>query len=58
MNIGLTVSEKSVFSNSFGCGRFLGNLLSFEKHKLLQKILFEVICLEIFSFFSIAVDEN
>ena len=45
--MGLTVSEKSVFPTSFGRGRFQGNLSSFEKHKWLQKILFDVICLEI-----------
>ena len=45
--MGLTVSEKSVFPTSFGRGRFQGNLFSFEKHKWLQKILFDVICLEI-----------
>ena len=58
----LTVSEKSVFPTSFGRGRFEGNLFSFEKHKCLQKILFDVICLQIrhngISFFLIAVDEN
>ena len=45
--MGLIVSEKSVFPTSFGCGCFQGNLFSFEKHKWLQKILFDVICLEI-----------
>ena len=40
VNMGLTVSEKSVFPTSFGRGRFQGNLFSFEKHKWLQKILF------------------
>ena len=40
--MGLTVSEKSVFPTSFGRGRFQGNLFSFEKHKWLQKILFDV----------------
>ena len=59
--MGLTVSEKSVFPTSFGCGRFPGNLFSFEKHKWLQ-ILFDVICLEIrhngVAFFLTAVDEN
>ena len=44
--MGLTVSEKSVFPTSFARGCFLGNLFSFEK-KWLQKILFDVICLEI-----------
>ena len=57
--MGLTVSEKSVFPTSFG---FQGNLFSFEKHKWLQKILFDVICLEIrhngVAFFLTAVDEN
>ena len=60
--MGLTVSEKSVFPTSFGCGRFQGNLFSFEKHKWLQEILFDVICLEIrqngVAFFLTAVDEN
>ena len=60
--MGLTVSEKSVFPTSFGRGRFQGNLFSFEKHKWLQKILFDVICLEIrhndVAFFLTAVDEN
>ena len=41
--MGLTISEKSVFPTSFGCGRFQGNLFSFEKHKWLQKILFDII---------------
>ena len=54
----LTVSEKSVFPTSFGRGRFQGNLFSFEKHKWLQKILFDVICLICFAFFLTAVDEN
>ena len=58
--MGLTVSEKYVFPTSFG--RFQGNLFSFEKHKWLQKILFDVICLEIrhngVAFFLTAVDEN
>ena len=45
--MGLTVSEKSVFPTSFGRGRFQGNLFSFEKHKWLQKTLFDVICLQI-----------
>ena len=58
--MGLTVSEKSVFPN--GRGRFQGNLFSFEKHKWLQKILFDVTCLEIrhngVAFFLAAVDEN
>ena len=60
--MGLTVSEKSVFPTSFGRGRFQGNLFLFEKHKWLQKILFDVICLEIrhngVAFFLTAVDEN
>ena len=60
--MGLTVSEKSVLPTSFGRGRFQGNLFSFEKHKWLQKILFEVICLGIrhngVAFFLTAVDEN
>ena len=50
--MGLTVSEKSVFPISF----------PFEKHKWLQKILFDAICLEIrrngVTFFLTAVDEN
>ena len=29
VNMGLTVSEKSVFPTSFGRGRFQGNLFSF-----------------------------
>ena len=45
--MGLTVSGKSVFPTSFGRDRLQGNLFSFEKHKWLQKILFDVICLEI-----------
>ena len=60
--MGLTVSEKSVFPTCFGRGRFQENLFSFEKHKMLQKILFDVICLEIrhtgVAFFLTAVDEN
>ena len=60
--MGLTVSEKSVFSTSFGHGRFQGNLFSFEKHKWLQKILFDVICLQIrhdgVAFLLTTVDEN
>ena len=60
--MGLTVSEKSVFPTSFGRGSFQGNLFSFEKHKWLQKILFDVICLEIchngVAFFLTAVDGN
>ena len=59
--MGLTVSEKFVFPTSFGRGRFQGNLFSFEKQRL-QKILFDVICLEIrhngVAFFLTAVDEN
>ena len=31
VNMGLTVSEKSVFQTSFGCDGFQGNLFSFEK---------------------------
>ena len=58
----LTVSEKSVFPTSFGHDRFQGNLFSFQKHKRLQKILFDFICLEIrhngVAFFLTAVDEN
>ena len=38
VNMGLTVSDKSVFPTSFGRGRFQGNLFSFEKQKWLQKI--------------------
>ena len=45
--MGLTVKENSVVSTSFGRGRLQGNLFSFEKHKWLQKSLFDVICLEI-----------
>ena len=60
--MGFTVSEKPVFRPSFGRGRFQGNLFSFEKHKWLWNILFEVICLEIrqngVAFFLTAVDEN
>ena len=60
--MGLTVSEKSVFPTSFGRGRFQGNLFLFEKHKWLQKILFDVIYLEIrhngVAFFLTAVDES
>ena len=44
--MGLTVNEKSVFPTSFD-RRCQGNLFSFEKHKWLQKILFDVIYLEI-----------
>ena len=47
MNKRLTVKEKSVVPTSFGRGRLQGNLFSFEKHKWLQKSLFDVICLEI-----------
>ena len=60
--MGLTVGEKPVSPTSFDCGRFQGNLFSFEKHKWLQKILFDVICLQIrhngVAFFLTAVDEN
>ena len=60
--MGLKVSEKSVFPIGFGRVHFQGNLFSFEKHKWLQKILFDVICLEIrnngVAFFLTAVDEN
>ena len=60
--MGFTVSEKSVFQTSYGRGRFQVNLFSFEKHKWLQKILFDVICLEIhqngIAFFLTEVDEN
>ena len=38
LNMGLTVSDKSVFLSSFGRGRFQENLFSFKKHKTLQKI--------------------
>ena len=38
VNMGLTVTDKSVFETSFGRGRFQGNLFSFEKHKWLQNI--------------------
>ena len=31
VNMGLKVSEKSVFQTSFGCDGFQGNLFSFEK---------------------------
>ena len=43
----LAVSEKFVFSTSFSRDRFQGTLYSFEKHKWLQKILFDAICLRI-----------
>ena len=60
--MGLTVSEKSVFPNSFNRGRFQLILFSFEKHKWLKEILFDVICLEIghngVAFFLTAVDKN
>ena len=60
--MGLTVSEKFILSTSFGRGRLQGNLFSFEKHKWLQKILFDVICLQILHngvvFFVTTVDEN
>ena len=36
-------SENSIFPTSFGLGRFQGNLFSFEKHKWLQKISFDVL---------------
>ena len=60
--MGLTVSEKSVFPTSFSRRRFQGNLFSFEKHKWLQNIFFDVICLQIrhngLAFFLTALDEN
>ena len=60
--MGLIVSEKSVFPTSFGRGCFQGNLFSFEKHNLLQKISFDVICLVIrhngVTFFLTPVDKN
>ena len=47
---------------SFDRGRFQENLFSFKKHKLLQKILFVVICFQIrhnaAAFFLTTVDEN
>ena len=45
--MGLRISERSVFPTSFGHGRFQENLLPFEKRKWLQKILFDVRCLQI-----------
>ena len=54
-------SEKSVFPTIFGRDRFQGNLLSFEKQKWLQKILFDVNFLEIHNgvaFVLTAVDDN
>ena len=60
--MGLTISEKSVFPTSFDRDRFQGNLFSFEKLKWLQKILRDVIYLEMHhngvGFFLTAVDEN
>ena len=60
--MGLTVSEKSIFLTSFDRGLFQGNLFPFEKDKWLQKILFDIIKLQIrhngVSFFLTAVDEN
>ena len=60
--MGLTISEKSVLPTSFDRDRFQGNLFSFEKLKWLQKILRDVICLEMHhngvGFFLTAVDEN
>ena len=60
--MGLAVSEKSVFPTSFGRGHFQGNLFSFEKYRWLQKILFDVMCLQIrhdgVAFVLTAVDEN
>ena len=38
LNIGLRVTDNSVFPTSFGHGRFQGNLFSFEKHDWLQKV--------------------
>ena len=62
VNMGLADSKKSVFSTSFGCGCFQGNLFSFEKRKWLKKILFDLICLEIrhngVAIFITAVDKN
>ena len=62
VNMGLSVSEKFVFPTRFGRGRFEGNLFSFEKHKWLQKILFDAIFLEILhngvASFLTGVDEN
>ena len=59
--MGLIVSEKFVFPTSFGRDCFQGNLFSFEK-QWLQKILFDVICLQIrhngVAFFLSAIDEN
>ena len=39
VNEGLTVNKKSVSQTSLSRGRFQGNLLSFQKHKLLHKII-------------------
>ena len=62
VNMGLSVSEKFVFPTRFGRCRFEGNLFSFEKHKWLQKILFDAIFLEILhngvASFLTGVDEN
>ena len=62
VNIGLTVSEKSVFPTTFGQSSFQRNLFSFGKHMWLHKVLFYVICLQIphngVTFFLTAVDEN
>ena len=62
VNMGLAVSEEYVFQTSFGRGRFQGNLFLFEKYKWLQKILFDVVCLQIrhnsVAFFLTGVDEN
>ena len=38
VNLGLTVIDKSFFPTSFVGDRFQGNLFSFGKHKLFQKI--------------------
>ena len=62
VNMGLAVSENSVFPTRFRRDDFQWNLLSFEKHKLLQNILFDVMYVEIrhnsVAFFLTAVDEN
>ena len=39
VNEGLTVNKKSVSQTSLSRGRFQGNLLSFQKRKLLHKII-------------------
>ena len=62
VNMGLIVSDKSVFPTSFSHDCFQGNLFSFEKDNGYRKFLFDMIYLEVchngVAFFLTAVNEN